>query len=150
MVAEMQATCQADRPPPIILMAETNLLQLQKKLRVFVKGSFEFRNTRNGTRFVTKVLSDFSAITAFFQKENLSFYIFHSKYLKPKKALTQHLPSLTPTEEIYKALEELGWDIISVKQMTSNRRVLPEAGTDPTNHSLPLFLITLPRNEKSQ
>jgi hypothetical protein len=76
-----QAPSQAGRPPPIILTATTNLLQLQKKLRVFVKGSFEFRNTRNGTRVVTKDLSDFSVIKAFFQKENLSFYTFHPKSL---------------------------------------------------------------------
>jgi hypothetical protein len=145
-----QATSQAGRPPSIILTAATNLLQLQKKLRAFVKGSFEFRNTRNGTRVVTKELSVFSAIKAFFQKKNLSFYTFHSKSLKPIKAVIRHLPSLTPTEEIYEVLEELGFDIISVKQMTSNRRRLHESGTNPTNHSLPLFLITLPRNEKSQ
>jgi hypothetical protein len=74
-----QPTSPAGRPPPIILTAATNLLQLQKKLAAFVKGSFEFRNTRNGTRFVTKELSDFSAIKVFFQKDNLSFYTFHPK-----------------------------------------------------------------------
>jgi hypothetical protein len=66
------------------------------------------------------------------------------------KAVIRHLPSLTPAEEIYEALQELGFDIISDKQMTSSRRPHPESGTNPTNHSLPLFLITLPRNEKSQ
>jgi hypothetical protein len=116
-----QATSPAGRPPPIILTAATNLLQLQKKPRVFAKGSFELRNTRNGTRVVAKDMSDFSAIKAFFQKENLSSYTFHPKSLKPIKAVIRHLPSLTPAEEIYEALEELGFDIISVKQMTSSR-----------------------------
>jgi hypothetical protein len=86
---------------------------------------------------------------AFFQKENLSFYTLHPKGLKPIKAVIRHLPSLTPDEEIYEALQELGFDIISVKQMTSSRRPPTESGTNPTNHSLPLFLITLSRNEKS-
>jgi hypothetical protein len=115
-----QATSQAGRPPPVILTAATNLLQLQKKLRAFVKGSFELRNARNGTRIDTKELSDFSAIKAFFQKENLSFYSFHSKSLKPIKALIRHLLSLTPTEEIYEVIEELGFDIISVKPTTTS------------------------------
>jgi hypothetical protein len=91
---------------------------LQKELRGFVKGSFDFRNTRNGTRVVTKEMSDVSAVKAYCQKENLSFYTFHPKSLKPIEAVIRHLPSLTPAEEIYKALEKLGFDIISIKQMT--------------------------------
>jgi hypothetical protein len=143
-------TSQAGRPPPIILTAANNLLQLQKKLRGFVKGSFEFRNTRNGTTDTTKELTDFSAHKAYFQKENLYFSTFHPKSLKSIKAVIRHLPSLTPAEEIYETLEKLGFDIIRIKQMTSNRRALPEVGSNPTNHFLPPFLITLHRNEKSQ
>jgi hypothetical protein len=40
------------RPPPIMLTSATNLIQLQKKLKGLVKGSFEFRDQschhRNG------------------------------------------------------------------------------------------------------
>jgi hypothetical protein len=50
---------QRGRPPPIILTSAINLIQLQKQLRGLVKGSFEFRNTRNGTRIVTKEMADF-------------------------------------------------------------------------------------------
>jgi hypothetical protein len=35
---------------PIILTSTINLIQLQKQLKGLVEGSFEFRNTRNGTR----------------------------------------------------------------------------------------------------
>jgi hypothetical protein len=42
----------AGRPPPIILNSKTNLIQLQKQLKNVVKGDFEFRNTRNGTRVI--------------------------------------------------------------------------------------------------
>jgi hypothetical protein len=42
---------------------------------------------------------------------------------------------------------ELGFDAISVKQMTTTRRSPPQ---DPKKSNLPLFLITLPRTEKSQ
>jgi hypothetical protein len=31
----------------------------------------------------------------------------------------RHLPSATPAEQIYEALVELGFDVISVKQMTN-------------------------------
>jgi hypothetical protein len=53
---------QRGRPPPIILAYAINLIQLQKQLNGLVKGSFEFRNTRNGTRVVTKEMTDFSVI----------------------------------------------------------------------------------------
>jgi hypothetical protein len=44
----------AGRPPPIILTATTNLIQLQRQLKNVSKGEFEFRNTKTGTRVITK------------------------------------------------------------------------------------------------
>jgi hypothetical protein len=121
---------------------------LQKKLRGFIKGSFEFLKTRNGTRDVIKDMANFSAIKSYFQKENLPFFTFHRKSLKPIKAVIRHLPSSTPAEEVYEALAELGFDVMSVKQMTSSRRALPEAGPKSTNVLLPLFLSIGMRSHK--
>jgi hypothetical protein len=53
---------QRGRPPPIILISTVNLMQLQRQLKGIVKGSFEFRKTRNRTRIVTKEMADYSAI----------------------------------------------------------------------------------------
>jgi hypothetical protein len=44
----------AGRPPPIILTTNTNLIQLQRQLKNVEKGDFEFRNTKNRTRVITK------------------------------------------------------------------------------------------------
>jgi hypothetical protein len=49
-------TNQAGSLPPIILTYATKLLQLQKSIKGFVKGSFEFRSTKNGTRVLTSRL----------------------------------------------------------------------------------------------
>jgi hypothetical protein len=57
-----EPTNQVGSAPPIILTSGTNLIQLQKHLRGIVKGRFEFRSTKNGTRVVTKEMGDFSAI----------------------------------------------------------------------------------------
>jgi hypothetical protein len=95
-------------------------------------------------------MANFSAIKSFFQKGNLSFFNFHIKSLKPIKAVIQHLPSVIPNEDIYEALTEFGFDVMSVKQTISSRRALPEAGQKSANVPLHLFLITLNRNEKSQ
>jgi hypothetical protein len=42
---------------------------------------------------------------------------------------------------------ELGFDVISVKQMNSTRRIPSD---DPEKSRLPFFLVTIPRTEKSQ
>jgi hypothetical protein len=56
---------------------------LQKRVRGLVKGSFEFRSTRHGTRVITKEMADVSAIKALFHNEILSYFSFHPKSLKP-------------------------------------------------------------------
>jgi hypothetical protein len=61
---------QAGRPPPIALTSQVNLIQLQRQL----KGNFEFRSTRNGTRIVTKEVEDFSTIRSHFQSNNLQYF----------------------------------------------------------------------------
>jgi hypothetical protein len=64
------------RPPPIIFSSQANLIQLQKQLKNGVKGDFEFRNTRNGTRVVTKGTADFEAVKFHFTNNSLSYYSF--------------------------------------------------------------------------
>jgi hypothetical protein len=144
---EQQATPSViGRPPPIVLTSEVNLIALQRQLKPLSKGNFEFRTTRNGTKVVTKEMADYSAIRAHFESRNLPHYTFYPKSLKPIKAVIRHLPSSTPAEDISDGLTELGYDVISVRQMTSTRRSPGEV----TPALLPLFLITLPRKPKSQ
>ncbi|XP_023714241.1 uncharacterized protein LOC111868088 [Cryptotermes secundus] len=143
---EQQPSDKPVRLPPIVLTSTTNLMQLQRKVKELVTGNFEFRNTRSGTRIVTKEMADFSAIKTFLESTNLSYFTFFPKSEKPIKAVIRHLPHNTPAEDISDGLMSLGFDVISVKQMTSRRT--PPEGTD--NIYLPLFLITLPRTEKSQ
>jgi hypothetical protein len=66
----------AGRPPPIILTSTTNLIQLQRQLKNVAKGDFEFRNTKNGTRVITKSMTDFAAVKSYFSTHNLSYYSF--------------------------------------------------------------------------
>jgi hypothetical protein len=56
---QQSPSSQRGRPPPIILTSAINVIKLQKQLSGLVKDNFEFRNTRNGTRFVTKEMADF-------------------------------------------------------------------------------------------
>jgi hypothetical protein len=127
---QQESPSQAGRPPAIILTSATNLLQLQEDLRGHVKGNFEFRTSKNRARVVTRGMADFSAIKAYFANENLSFYTFFPKSQKPVKAVIRHLPSVTPAEDISEALTELGFGVVSVKQMPSARRT-KEEGSQP-------------------
>jgi hypothetical protein len=135
------------RPLPIVITAATNLMQLQKVIKSVVKENFEFRNTRNGTRVITKTLADFAAVKSHLEANKRPYFTFYPKYLKPFKAVIRHLPMNTTAEDISEGLMKLGFDIISVKQMTSTRRSQSEE--TPTKN-LPLFLITLPSTAKSQ
>jgi hypothetical protein len=135
------------RPPPVVITAAANLMQLQQEIESVVKGNFEFRNTRNGTRVITKTLADFAAVKSHLETYHLPYFTFYPKYQKPIKTRIRHLPVNIPAEAISDGLMGLGCDIISVKQMASTRRSPSEE--TPTKN-LPLFLIILPRMAKSQ
>jgi hypothetical protein len=87
-------------------------------------------------------MGDYLAIKKHLEDKKISFYAFFPKSLKSIKAVIRHLTGNTPAEDIAKELQGTGFDIISVRQLTSRK---PQA---PIN--LPLFLVTLPRNDKSQ
>jgi hypothetical protein len=112
-----------------------------------VEYKFEFRTTRNETRVITKSLADFQAIKSYFDNQRLSYITFFPKSEKPIKAVIRHLPLNTPAQDLSDGLVNLGFDDVSVKQMTTTRRSSPE---EPKITNLPLFLVTLPRRAKSQ
>jgi hypothetical protein len=143
---EEAAPPKTGRPPPVVLTSPTNLIQLQKQLKNITEN-FEFRNTRNGTRVITRSMADFNAVRTHFDKNNLSYFTFFPKSDRPVKAVIRHLPIDTPAEDISDGLVSLGFDVVSVKQMSAARRSPPQ-GTTTVN--LPLFLVTLPRTAKSQ
>jgi hypothetical protein len=60
--------------------------------------------------------------------------------------MIRHLPHNTHSEDIADGLVSLGFDVVSVKQMTATRRSTPE---ESKIINLPLFLESLPRTKKS-
>jgi hypothetical protein len=95
---------------------------------------------------MSKEMADYSAMRHYLESKHLNYYTFFPKSEKPIKAVIRHLLHDTPAEDISNSLNDLGFDVINVKQMTSKK-------TDPQGRSevnLPLFLVTLPRTEKSQ
>jgi hypothetical protein len=87
-------------------------------------------------------LADFQSVKSYFNQRQFSYFSFFPKSEKPIKVVIRHLPINTPAEDISDGLVSLGFDVISVKQMTTTRRSSPD---DPKTTNLPLFLITVPR-----
>jgi hypothetical protein len=71
ILPEKEAPRKSDRPPPIVMTSTTNLIRLRSDLKEHVKGEHEFRNTRNGTRVITKEMADYSAMKSYLEKNNL-------------------------------------------------------------------------------
>jgi hypothetical protein len=70
---------------------------------------------------------------------------FYPKSQKPVKAVIQHLPVSILAEDISDGLVNHGFDVISIKQMSTTHQS-PAEGTIPIN--IILFLITIPRTSK--
>jgi hypothetical protein len=64
-------------------------------------------------------------VKSHFEKNNLSYLTIYPKSEKPIKAVIRHLPQNTPAEDICDGLMSLGFNVISVKQMTTTRRSPP-------------------------
>jgi hypothetical protein len=134
---EQGAPRKPGRTPPIVMTSTTNIARLQSNLKEHVKGEYEFRNTRNGTRIVTKEMEGYSAMISYLMKNNLQYFTFSLDSEKPIRPVIHHLPPDTPAKDISNNLEDLGFKVI-----TTNGK----SHVEP----LPLLLVTLTRNIKSQ
>jgi hypothetical protein len=132
--------------PPIVLTSEFNFLSLQKDLKAVVTGEIFFLNTASGTPITTKSMADYKTIQNLLSHKGLPVFTLYTKGDQPVKAVIRHLPNNISSEVITVALQELGYEVISFKQMTAKR---PSPEGEVTLVSLPLFLITVVRNQKS-
>jgi hypothetical protein len=57
---KQEAPRKPGRPPPIVMTSTTNRIRLQSDLKEHVKGEYVIRNTRNGTRIITKEPVEYS------------------------------------------------------------------------------------------
>jgi hypothetical protein len=70
---------------------------------------------------MSKEMADDSAIRHYLESKHLNHYTFFPKSEKPIKAVIRHLLHDTPAEDISNSLNDLAFDVINVKQMTSKR-----------------------------
>jgi hypothetical protein len=123
------------------MTSTTNLIRLQSDLKERVKWEYDFRNTRNCTRIITKEMANYSAMKPYLERNNLP------KFWKAYKGCN---PSPSPryaSGRHFQQPEDLGFNVISVRQLTTNQRA-PNGQTNV--ETLPLFLVILTRNIKYQ
>jgi hypothetical protein len=92
-------------------------------------------------------MADYSAMKSYLENNNLHYFTFSSSSEKPMKAVIRHLPPDKLAEDTSSSLEYLGFKVINVRQLTTNRRATNGKGYVET---VPLFLVTLTRKVKSQ
>jgi hypothetical protein len=56
------------------------------------------------------------------EKNNLQYFTFSPNSEKPIKAVIRHLPPDKPAEVISNSLEGLGFSVINLRQLMTNRR----------------------------
>jgi hypothetical protein len=91
-------------------------------------------------------MADYSGLKPYLEENNLQYFTFSPNSEKRMKAVMRHLPPDTPAD-VSNSLEGLGFNVINVRQLTTIRRA-PNVQTHL--ETLPLFLVTLIRNAKSQ
>jgi hypothetical protein len=82
-----------------MMNSTSNLIRLQRGLKDHVKGEYEFRNTRNGTRIITKEMADYSAMKSYLERNNLNYFTFSPNSEKTIKAVILHIPPDTPAKD---------------------------------------------------
>jgi hypothetical protein len=132
-------------PTPIALTSEANLISLPRELERAVSEQF-FRNTATGTRITTTSMVDYNAIQTFLTEKNLHFITFYTEEEKRFKAVIRHLPGNISVNDITVALQEIAYDVISVRQMTA-KRPTPEGGRCHTHLPPPLPRYTNKESE---
>jgi hypothetical protein len=98
---------QTGRPPPIVITVETKLMQLKKVIKSVAKENFEFRNARNGTRVITKILEDFAGVKSHLETKNLPYFTFYPMSLKCTKSRIRNLPVNASAENISDGMMDL-------------------------------------------
>jgi hypothetical protein len=83
---------------------------------------------------------------SYFEKRNLHYFTLSPNFEKPVKAVIRHLPPDTPAENLSNRLEDLGFSVINVRQMTNGTARNGQTHAVP----LPLFLVILTINITSQ
>jgi hypothetical protein len=85
-------------------------------------------------------MADYSAMKYYLEKYNLHYFTLSPNSEKPMKLLIHHLPQDKPAEDISNSPEDLGCNVINMRQVTATQ-IAPSGQTDmETPPSIPCYL----------
>jgi hypothetical protein len=96
-----------------------------------VRGRF-FRSTATGTRIISEKIS--------------ASLLYTQRRMNQLKPLFRHLPGSTSVGDITVVLQDVYYDVLSIKHLTTKR---PNPEGEGKHISLPFLLVTLARNQKA-
>ncbi|GFT55894.1 nucleic-acid-binding protein from transposon X-element [Trichonephila clavipes] len=133
---------------PKIKLPHPIMLKIKKNFREQIKRINEkFPNIRNRTvndvvKMFTNDHEEYRNLIHFLESDkNFEFYIIKRNIDKPIKAVIKGLPNSSKIEDKTKDLADEGFVIDSCTQLISKRT--------KKEHTLPYFLVILPRNDKN-
>jgi hypothetical protein len=86
----------------------------------------------------TKEMDDYSAMKFYLKQKNLHYFTSYPKSEKLIKAIIHHLPLDMTVEDISNGLEDLGFNIINVRQTRDTQTAPKESMWNPP--SIPCYL----------
>jgi hypothetical protein len=107
---EQEAPRKLGRLPPIMMTSTTNIIQRRALVPKYMKWN---------PYIITKEMVDYSLMKSYPEKNNLHYFIFSPDSKKIIKALIRHLPRDMPAEDIFNSIEDLGFNVVNVRQMTA-------------------------------
>ncbi|GFX13718.1 nucleic-acid-binding protein from transposon X-element [Trichonephila clavipes] len=128
------------KPPPITIDNVVNSAALLKKLQALTREDFMGRVIGRGLRVYPNTPQAYHAIRNFIDREKLESFTYQLNEEKELKAVIRGMPSDMPPQQIVEALQDLGITLNDCKVMTNRKTGLP----------MPLFLLSLPRNEANR
>jgi hypothetical protein len=119
---EQEAPRKSGRPSTTAMTSTTNLIKRlkrprQRRIRDMKHTKWNpYHNKRNCGLITHEILIR--------RKNNLHCFTFSPNSEKPIKAAIRHPPPDTPVEDIFNSLENLGFNVINVRQMPAIRKLL--------------------------
>jgi hypothetical protein len=131
---------------PIILTSPVKIISLQQDIKSIAQDHFSLQTTRARIHTVTFCMADYKVIPLYLSVRNLHHFSYPQSD-KPTKAVICHPCINTSSQDMTLALQEMGYDVISIKQTTVKEPLLDSS---ITTISLPLLLVLLAHSQKSQ
>ena len=130
--------------PYILIYENNNRYQLIQRIITRCTEKPNIINTISFIKIRPKNRKDYDMLLHSLPKEGIEFSTTTLKADQPLKVVIKNLPLDTPTDEIQSQLSQLGYDVISISQLSKKERETQQ------RIYFPIFLVNLRKSESSK